>query len=188
MTFAALCFLYIVWWSCKSFEKHTVFEHLYGNYLTLHNMYVKLYCMYMYYMRQDSVRIYGVPIFEGPGLPESEAFPARGLDWGPSFSVWFICSDISYYFIAEKRRDIRLPKCENLYVKETYGLYFQGCSYFCLAVSADLNNVRFSAYRTAIKIRRLQKTLCCEFGLWDKLFLYSTWGWEGQLKSNSINV
>lgn len=29
-------------------------------------------------------------------------------------------------------------------------------------VSADLNNVRFSAYRTAIKIRRLQKALCCE--------------------------
>lgn len=30
------------------------------------------------------------------------------------------------------------------------------------SISADLNNVRFSAYRTAIKIRRLQKALCCE--------------------------
>lgn len=27
---------------------------------------------------------------------------------------------------------------------------------------ADLNNVRFSAYRTAMKIRRLQKALCCK--------------------------
>lgn len=56
------------------------------------------------------------------------------------------------------------------------------------AISADLNNVRFSAYRTAIKIRRLQKALCCEFGLRDKLFLNSTWGREGQLKPNDINV
>ncbi|GAB1294912.1 Utrophin [Apodemus speciosus] len=30
---------------------------------------------------------------------------------------------------------------------------------------ADLNNVRFSAYRTAIKIRRLQKALCCSLDL-----------------------
>lgn len=28
--------------------------------------------------------------------------------------------------------------------------------------SADLNNVRFSAYRTAMKLRRLQKALCCK--------------------------
>ena len=28
--------------------------------------------------------------------------------------------------------------------------------------TADLNNVRFSAYRTAMKLRRLQKALCCE--------------------------
>lgn len=30
---------------------------------------------------------------------------------------------------------------------------------------ADLNNVRFSAYRTAMKLRRLQKALCCEYSL-----------------------
>ncbi|CAO2628439.1 UTRN, partial [Lemmus lemmus] len=30
------------------------------------------------------------------------------------------------------------------------------------SISADLNNVRFSAYRTAIKIRRLQKALCLD--------------------------
>lgn len=29
--------------------------------------------------------------------------------------------------------------------------------------SADLNNVRFSAYRTAMKLRRLQKALCCKY-------------------------
>ncbi|XP_023774103.1 dystrophin-like, partial [Cyanistes caeruleus] len=28
---------------------------------------------------------------------------------------------------------------------------------------ADLNNVRFSAYRTAMKLRRLQKALCCKY-------------------------
>ena len=27
---------------------------------------------------------------------------------------------------------------------------------------ADLNDVRFSAYRTAMKIRTLQKKLCCK--------------------------
>ncbi len=31
--------------------------------------------------------------------------------------------------------------------------------------SADLNDVRFSAYRTAMKLRTLQKKLCCEFHL-----------------------
>uniref|UniRef100_A0A803XVI5 Utrophin n=1 Tax=Meleagris gallopavo TaxID=9103 RepID=A0A803XVI5_MELGA len=39
---------------------------------------------------------------------------------------------------------------------------FEDCSHFCSALSADLNNVRFSAYRTAIKIRRLQKALCLD--------------------------
>lgn len=29
--------------------------------------------------------------------------------------------------------------------------------------TADLNNVRFSAYRTAMKLRRLQKALCCKY-------------------------
>lgn len=32
-----------------------------------------------------------------------------------------------------------------------------------LRPTADLNNVRFSAYRTAMKLRRLQKALCCEY-------------------------
>jgi len=43
--------------------------------------------------------------------------------------------------------------------------FFRAAHISVLLVSADLNNVRFSAYRTAIKIRRLQKALCCEFGL-----------------------
>ena len=34
---------------------------------------------------------------------------------------------------------------------------------FPLFPPADLNNVRFSAYRTAMKLRRLQKALCCEY-------------------------
>ena len=29
-------------------------------------------------------------------------------------------------------------------------------------ITADLNDVRFSAYRTAMKIRTLQKKLCCK--------------------------
>ncbi|CAB1343264.1 unnamed protein product, partial [Coregonus sp. 'balchen'] len=33
---------------------------------------------------------------------------------------------------------------------------------FFLSLLADLNNVRFSAYRTAMKIRRLQKALCLD--------------------------
>jgi len=66
--------------------------------------------------------------------------------------------------------------------------FFRAAHISVLLVSADLNNVRFSAYRTAIKIRRLQKALCCEFGLWDRLLLYSTWGREGQLKSISTLV
>lgn len=35
--------------------------------------------------------------------------------------------------------------------------------------AADLNNVRFSAYRTAMKLRRLQKALCC------KCWIYCLW-------------
>lgn len=42
-----------------------------------------------------------------------------------------------------------------------------GCSFLVsphllLSFLADLNNVRFSAYRTAMKLRRLQKALCCK--------------------------
>ncbi|OXB67292.1 hypothetical protein ASZ78_010716, partial [Callipepla squamata] len=40
--------------------------------------------------------------------------------------------------------------------------FLSNLSHFCSALSADLNNVRFSAYRTAIKIRRLQKALCLD--------------------------
>lgn len=36
--------------------------------------------------------------------------------------------------------------------------------------TADLNNVRFSAYRTAMKLRRLQKALCCKYlPLWPQM-------------------
>lgn len=34
---------------------------------------------------------------------------------------------------------------------------------FFLPSTADLNNVRFSAYRTAMKLRRLQKALCRKY-------------------------
>ncbi len=34
--------------------------------------------------------------------------------------------------------------------------------------SADLNDVRFSAYRTAMKLRTVQKKLCCEYEILKK--------------------
>lgn len=48
-----------------------------------------------------------------------------------------------------------------------------------LSFPADLNNVRFSAYRTAMKLRRLQKALCCKCcpslsSRWT-MFLWFSW-------------
>lgn len=37
------------------------------------------------------------------------------------------------------------------------------CNVVLLCSPADLNNVRFSAYRTAMKLRRLQKALCRKY-------------------------
>lgn len=56
----------------------------------------------------------------------------------------------------------------------------QRCCYCCdfstciipcdVCPPADLNHVRFSAYRTAMKTRRLQKALCCKWCLPAMLF------------------
>lgn len=35
---------------------------------------------------------------------------------------------------------------------------------FSRVAAADLNNIKFSAYRTAMKLRRVQKALRCECG------------------------
>lgn len=65
----------------------------------------------------------------------------------------------------------RWPSSTSLWVRRTLGCCFTGSIEkdlkTCLRLfvsSADLNNVRFSAYRTAMKLRRLQKALCCEYG------------------------
>uniref|UniRef100_A0A8D2JCW8 Utrophin n=1 Tax=Varanus komodoensis TaxID=61221 RepID=A0A8D2JCW8_VARKO len=50
---------------------------------------------------------------------------------------------------------------------------------------ADLNNVRFSAYRTAIKIRRLQKALCCKFTFQSSLFSLRHQFWQHFLEGGS---
>lgn len=36
--------------------------------------------------------------------------------------------------------------------------------FFSCVIAADLNNIKFSAYRTAMKLRRVQKALRCECG------------------------
>ena len=35
--------------------------------------------------------------------------------------------------------------------------------FLCFIISAELNNVKFSAYRTSMKLRALQKKLCSKY-------------------------
>ena len=51
--------------------------------------------------------------------------------------------------------------CFTIHYQDSLLLFY---NYFvCWCVSAELNDVRFSAYRTAMKLRTVQKKLRCEF-------------------------
>ena len=58
-----------------------------------------------------------------------------------------------------------------------FNLHFPDLSGSLSILAADLNNIKFSAYRTAMKLRRVQKALRCKFPitlpLWPSSFLIS---------------